>query len=54
VADDERIEGQSKFDELQPKSSARDRSPQKLLVVRRTSVMAHRNSPLRLRFAEER
>jgi DNA polymerase III subunit beta len=51
-----RIEGQfPKFDELRPKefkyevTIARD---ELLEVVRRTSVMAHRNSPLRLRFTE--
>lgn len=51
-----RIEGQfPKVDELKPKdfkyevSIARD---ELLEVVKRTSVMAHRNSPLRLRFAE--
>ena len=51
-----RIEGQfPKFDELRPKefkyevTIARE---ELLEVVRRTSVMAHRNSPLRLRFSE--
>ena len=51
-----RIEGQfPKFDELRPKEFKYEVSlPREELldVVRRTSVMAHRNSPLRLRFAE--
>jgi DNA polymerase III subunit beta len=51
-----RIEGQfPKFDELRPKDFKYEVSlPREELldVVRRTSVMAHRNSPLRLRFAE--
>jgi DNA polymerase-3 subunit beta len=51
-----RIEGQfPKFDELRPKEFKYEvfLSREELLdVVRRTSVMAHRNSPLRLRFAE--
>ena len=51
-----RIEGQfPKFDELRPKEFAHEVTiarEELLEVVRRTSVMAHRNSPLRLRFAE--
>jgi DNA polymerase III subunit beta len=51
-----RIEGQfPKFDELRPKEFKYEVTlPREELldVVRRTSVMAHRNSPLRLRFAE--
>ena len=51
-----RIEGQfPKFDELRPKEFKYEVSMPReelLEVVRRTSVMAHRNSPLRLRFAE--
>ena len=51
-----RIEGQfPKFDELRPKEFTHEVSlPREELldVVRRTSVMAHRNSPLRLRFAD--
>jgi DNA polymerase III subunit beta len=51
-----RIEGQfPKFDELRPKEFAYEVTvPREELldVVRRTAVMAHRNSPLRLRFAE--
>jgi DNA polymerase-3 subunit beta len=51
-----RIEGQfPKFDELRPKEFKHDvvlPREELLEVVRRTSVMAHRNSPLRLRFAE--
>ena len=51
-----RIEGQfPKVDELRPKEFTHEVSiPREELldVVRRTSVMAHRNSPLRLRFAE--
>ena len=51
-----RIEGQfPKFDELKPKEFTHEVSlprEELLEVVRRTSVMAHRNSPLRLRFAE--
>jgi DNA polymerase-3 subunit beta len=51
-----RIEGQfPKFDELRPKEFKHEVTlPREefLEVVRRTSVMAHRNSPLRLRFAE--
>jgi len=51
-----RIEGQfPKFDELRPKEFKHEVSiarEELLEVVRRTSVMAHRNSPLRLRFAE--
>jgi DNA polymerase-3 subunit beta len=51
-----RIEGQfPKFDELRPKEFKYEVAlPREELldVVRRTSVMAHRNSPLRLRFAE--
>src|SRR3954465_12532050 len=51
-----RIEGQfPKFDELRPKEFAHEVTiarDELLEVVRRTSVMAHRNSPLRLRFAE--
>ncbi|HZT45941.1 MAG TPA: DNA polymerase III subunit beta [Gaiellaceae bacterium] len=51
-----RIEGQfPKFDELRPKEFAHEVTvPREELldVVRRTAVMAHRNSPLRLRFAE--
>ncbi len=51
-----RIEGQfPKFDELRPKDFKHEVSlPREefLEVVRRTSVMAHRNSPLRLRFAD--
>jgi DNA polymerase-3 subunit beta len=51
-----RIEGQfPKFDELRPKEFAHDvvlPREELLEVVRRTSVMAHRNSPLRLRFSE--
>src|SRR5436190_1324048 len=51
-----RIEGQfPKFDELRPKEFTHEVTvPREELldVVRRTAVMAHRNSPLRLRFAE--
>src|SRR5919206_147776 len=51
-----RIEGQfPKFDELRPKEFAHEVAVPReelLEVVRRTAVMAHRNSPLRLRFAE--
>ena len=51
-----RIEGQfPKFDELRPKEFKYEVSlprEELLEVVRRMSVMAHRNSPLRLRFAE--
>jgi DNA polymerase-3 subunit beta len=51
-----RIEGQfPKFDELRPKEFKYEVSlprEELLEVVRRTSVMAHRNSPLRLRFTE--
>jgi DNA polymerase III subunit beta len=51
-----RIEGQfPKFDELRPKEFVHEVTlPREELldVVRRTAVMAHRNSPLRLRFAE--
>jgi DNA polymerase-3 subunit beta len=51
-----RIEGQfPKFDELRPKEFEHEvvlPREELLEVVRRTSVMAHRNSPLRLRFAE--
>jgi DNA polymerase-3 subunit beta len=51
-----RIEGQfPKFDELRPKEFAHDvvlPREELLEVVRRSSVMAHRNSPLRLRFSE--
>jgi DNA polymerase-3 subunit beta len=51
-----RIEGQfPKFDELRPKEFKHEVTlprDELLEVVRRTSVMAHRNSPLRLRFAE--
>jgi DNA polymerase III subunit beta len=51
-----RIEGQfPKFEELRPKEFAHDvvlPREELLEVVRRTSVMAHRNSPLRLRFSE--
>jgi DNA polymerase-3 subunit beta len=51
-----RIEGQfPKFDELRPKEFKHEvvlPREELLEVVRRTSVMAHRNSPLRLRFAE--
>ena len=51
-----RIEGQfPKFDELRPKEFTHEvvlPREELLEVVRRTSVMAHRNSPLRLRFAE--
>jgi DNA polymerase-3 subunit beta len=51
-----RIEGQfPKFDELRPKEFAHDvvlPREEMLEVVRRISVMAHRNSPLRLRFSE--
>src|SRR5581483_2719531 len=51
-----RIEGQfPKFDELRPKEFKHEVTlPREELldVVRRTAVMAHRNSPLRLRFAE--
>ncbi len=51
-----RIEGQfPKFDELRPKEFEHEVTlprEELLEVVRRTSVMAHRNSPLRLRFAE--
>jgi DNA polymerase III subunit beta len=51
-----RIEGQfPKFDELRPKEFTYEVTIAReefLEVVRRTSVMAHRNSPLRLRFAE--
>ncbi len=50
-----RIEGQfPKFDELRPKEFKHEVAlPREefLEVVRRTSVMTHRNSPLRLRFA---
>ncbi len=50
-----RIEGQfPKFDELRPKEFKHEvvlPREELLEVVRRTSVMAHRNSPLRLRFA---
>jgi DNA polymerase III subunit beta len=51
-----RIEGQfPKFDELRPKEFEHEvvlPREELLEVVRRTAVMAHRNSPLRLRFAE--
>ena len=51
-----RIEGQfPKFDELRPKEFTHELTlprEELLEVVRRTSVMAHRNSPLRLRFVE--
>jgi DNA polymerase-3 subunit beta len=51
-----RIEGQfPKFDELRPKEFTHEvvlPREELLEVVRRTSVMAHRNSPLRLRFSE--
>jgi DNA polymerase III subunit beta len=51
-----RIEGQfPKFDELRPKEFTHEVTlprEEVLEVVRRVSVMAHRNSPLRLRFAE--
>jgi DNA polymerase-3 subunit beta len=51
-----RIEGQfPKFDELRPKEFKHEVAlprEELLEVVRRTSVMAHRNSPLRLRFAD--
>jgi DNA polymerase III subunit beta len=51
-----RIEGQfPKFDELRPKEFVHEvvlPRDELLEVVRRTSVMAHRNSPLRLRFSE--
>jgi DNA polymerase-3 subunit beta len=51
-----RIEGQfPKFEELRPKEFSHDvviPREELLEVVRRTSVMAHRNSPLRLRFSE--
>jgi DNA polymerase-3 subunit beta len=51
-----RIEGQfPKFDELRPKEFTHEVTlprEELLEVVRRTSVMAHRNSPLRLRFAD--
>src|SRR5436190_1480323 len=51
-----RIEGQfPKFDELRPKEFTHEVTVPReelLEVVRRTSVIAHRNSPLRLRFAE--
>lgn len=51
-----RIDGQfPKFDELRPKEFAHEVTlPREELldVVRRVSVMAHRNSPLRLRFTE--
>jgi DNA polymerase III subunit beta len=51
-----RIEGQfPKFEELRPKEFTHEVTvPREELldVVRRTAVMAHRNSPLRLRFAE--
>jgi DNA polymerase-3 subunit beta len=51
-----RIEGQfPKFEELRPKEFKHEVSiprEELLEIVRRTSVMAHRNSPLRLRFAE--
>jgi DNA polymerase-3 subunit beta len=51
-----RIEGQfPKFDELRPKEFEHEvvlPRAELLEVVRRTAVMAHRNSPLRLRFAE--
>jgi DNA polymerase-3 subunit beta len=51
-----RIEGQfPKFDELRPKEFKHELvlpREELLEVVRRTSVMAHRNSPLRLQFAE--
>src|SRR5262245_19463564 len=52
-----RIEGQfPKFDELRPKEFAHEvvlPREELLEVVRRTAVMAHRNSPLRLRFRSE-
>ncbi|HKP19485.1 MAG TPA: DNA polymerase III subunit beta [Gaiellaceae bacterium] len=51
-----RIDGQfPKFEELRPKEFAHEVTlprDELLDVVRRVSVMAHRNSPLRLRFAE--
>jgi DNA polymerase-3 subunit beta len=51
-----RIEGQfPKFDELRPKEFTHEVTlprEELLEVVRRTSVMAHRNSPLRLRFTD--
>ncbi len=51
-----RIEGQfPKFDELKPKEFKHEVAlprEELLEVVRRTSVLAHRNSPLRLRFAD--
>src|SRR3954447_1100753 len=51
-----RIEGQfPKFDELRPKEFTYEVTiarEELLEVVKRTSVMAHRNSPLRLRFSE--
>jgi len=51
-----RIEGQfPKFDELRPKEFTHEVTVPReelLEVVRRTAVMAHRNSPLRLKFAE--
>src|SRR6266536_532024 len=51
-----RIEGQfPKFDEIRPKEFTYEVTVPReelLEVVRRTAVMAHRNSPLRLRFAE--
>ncbi len=51
-----RIEGQfPKFDELRPKEFTYEVTVPReelLEVVRRTAVMAHRNSPLRLRFAD--
>ena len=51
-----RIEGQfPKFDELRPKEFTHEVTVPRdelLDVVRRTAVMAHRNSPVRLRFAE--
>jgi DNA polymerase-3 subunit beta len=51
-----RIEGQfPKVDELKPKEFTHEVTiprEELLEVVRRTSVMAHRNSPLRLRFSE--
>ncbi len=51
-----RIEGQfPKFDELRPKEFKHEVTlprEELLEVVRRTSVMAHRNSPLRLRFVD--
>src|SRR3954452_6886600 len=51
-----RIEGQfPKFDELRPKEFTHEGAvprEERRAFVRRTAVMAHRNSPLRLRFAE--